>query len=78
MGLDFFKHAIALQKRYAKANQRIVNDLQTNGLLLDDAWYEFLKNKKMFWSAFPLTVQQNYTTKCEKSKTHARPCHASN
>lgn len=45
MGLDFFKQAITLQKRYAKPNQHIVNDLQTNGLLLDDAWCEFLKQE---------------------------------
>lgn len=42
MGLDFFKRVVALQKKYAKPQQRIENDFQTNGILLDDAWCEFL------------------------------------
>ncbi len=41
MGLDFFQEAVALQKRYAGAGQIIENSIQTNGLLLDDAWCEF-------------------------------------
>ncbi len=43
MGLDFFHRIIALQKKYAKVGQRIENDLQTNGIALDDAWITFLK-----------------------------------
>ena len=43
MGLDFFKHIIVLQEKYKKPNQQIFNDLQTNGLLLDDEWCIFLK-----------------------------------
>lgn len=42
MGLDFFRRVVALQERYRKPGQRIENDLQTNGVLLDDAWGEFL------------------------------------
>lgn len=36
MGLDFFRRIIALQERHA-AGKQIENDLQTNGLLLDDS-----------------------------------------
>ena len=43
MGLDFFRRVVALQKKYQKPGQRIENDLQTNGILLDDAWCAFLK-----------------------------------
>ncbi len=38
MGLDFFRKVVALQRKYAKAGQRIENDLQTNGTLLDEDW----------------------------------------
>ena len=31
-GIDFFRRVVALQKKYAKPNQRIENDLQTNGV----------------------------------------------
>jgi uncharacterized protein len=45
-GLDFFRGVVALQKTYAKAGQRIENDLQTNGVLLDAEWAEFLKENR--------------------------------
>ena len=41
-GLDFFRRAVALQRKYAKPGQRIENDLQTNGTLLDEDWARFL------------------------------------
>ena len=42
LGLDFFRKVIALQARYRPSNQRIENDLQTNGTLLDEEWADFL------------------------------------
>lgn len=41
-GLDFFRKAVRLQKKYA-AGKRISNSLQTNGTLLNDEWCRFLK-----------------------------------
>jgi len=41
LGVDYFRKVVALQKRYAKG-KRIENAFQTNGVLLDDAWGEFL------------------------------------
>jgi len=41
MGLDFFRKAVALQKRYGRG-RNISNSFQTNGILLDDKWCEFL------------------------------------
>jgi len=43
MGLDFFRRSIALQQRYVRPGQRILNTLQTNGTLLDDEWGAFLR-----------------------------------
>ena len=45
-GLDFFRRVVALQKKHAKSNQRIENDLQTNGVLIDDDWAAFLKEHR--------------------------------
>ena len=42
-GLDFFRRVVELQKKYSKAGQRVENDLQTNGVLLDEEWAKFLK-----------------------------------
>lgn len=46
MGVDFFEHIIDLQKKYAKPGQKIENDLQTNGIALDDEWIAFLKKNE--------------------------------
>jgi uncharacterized protein len=43
LGLDFFRRALELQAKYAPQGRRIMNDLQTNGTLLDDEWCAFLK-----------------------------------
>ena len=43
LGLDFFKRVVALERKYARAGLRLENDLQTNGILLDDEWCRFLK-----------------------------------
>lgn len=45
MGLDFFRDAVAFQKKYARPSQAIENSIQTNGLLLDDQWCEFLRKE---------------------------------
>ncbi|RAI44672.1 anaerobic sulfatase maturase [Rhodoplanes roseus] len=42
-GLAFFEEVVALQRRYAKPGQRVENDLQTNGVLIDESWARFLK-----------------------------------
>ena len=43
LGIDFFKRVVELQQRHVPRGKRIVNSLQTNGVLLDDDWCEFLK-----------------------------------
>jgi serine-type anaerobic sulfatase-maturating enzyme len=45
-GIDFFRRVVALQKEYAKPGQRIENDLQTNGVLLNEDWAAFLKENR--------------------------------
>jgi uncharacterized protein len=41
LGVDFFKKAVRLQKQYS-GGKKIENTLQTNGILLNDHWCEFL------------------------------------
>jgi uncharacterized protein len=45
MGVDFFRRAVALQTKYANG-KAITNAFQTNGILLDDAWGEFLAENR--------------------------------
>src|SRR5690606_7050023 len=41
MGLDFFRKAVELQKKYAPSGVVVSNAFQTNGTLLDDEWCKF-------------------------------------
>ena len=45
LGVEYFRKAVDLQKKYANG-KRIENSLQTNGILLDDAWCEFLAQNR--------------------------------
>lgn len=44
MGLEFFARTLELEQRYAAPGQRVLNTLQTNATLIDDAWAEFLRD----------------------------------
>jgi uncharacterized protein len=43
MGLDFFRRAVGYVEKYRKAEQKILNTIQTNGTLLNDEWCAFFK-----------------------------------
>lgn len=45
-GLQFFEDVVALQKKHARPGQVIENDLQTNGVLIDETWARFLKEHR--------------------------------
>jgi uncharacterized protein len=46
MGLNFYKKVVEFQKQYGSAGQQVSNALQTNGILLDDNWCDFLRENK--------------------------------
>jgi uncharacterized protein len=41
-GLEFFRKVIVLEQKYNVKKVRIQNSLQTNGILIDESWAEFL------------------------------------
>lgn len=43
MGLDFFRQVIETERRLARPGQPVLNTIQTNATLLDDAWATFLR-----------------------------------
>jgi len=42
LGIEFFEEVVRLQQKYIGEGRRVLNAIQTNGVLLDDAWCEFL------------------------------------
>lgn len=45
MGIDFFRRALAFQKKYHQGKE-VRNTLQTNGTLIDDGWCDFLARNR--------------------------------
>jgi uncharacterized protein len=41
LGLDYYRKIIALQRKHAAGGRRILNGIQTNGMLLNDEWCRF-------------------------------------
>ena len=46
MGVNFFRRAVAYQKKYTRSGMNIDNALQTNGTLLDDEWCKFFAENR--------------------------------
>ena len=46
MGLDFFRRVVAVEQAAARPGVSVENTLQTNGVLLDDAWCAFLAENR--------------------------------
>jgi uncharacterized protein len=46
MGREFFEKAVEYQKKHGRSGQTVGNGLQTNGLLIDKAWSEFLRDAR--------------------------------
>ena len=45
-GLDFYRQVITFQKKYSRDGLRVVNAIQTNGYLIDEAWAAFLSENR--------------------------------
>jgi len=46
-GLDYFKDFVRTVNQHKKPNQRIIYTIQTNGTLLDQSWFSFLKQNNV-------------------------------
>lgn len=49
-GVAFFQEIVALQKKYKKSNQQIINGIQTNATLIDESWGEFFAKNDFYAS----------------------------
>ena len=46
VGLDFYRKLIEYQNKYNTKNIQIINAIQTNGVVINDSWAEFLAENK--------------------------------
>ena len=79
MGLEFFQRVVELQKKYAKPDQAIENDLQTNGILLDEDWCAFLKKNNFLVGLSidgPADLHDIHRYNKGGKPTHAKVMHA--
>jgi len=44
-GIDFYRKAVSLQKKYLPAGKPAINGIQTNGTLIDDEWCRFFRSE---------------------------------
>jgi len=47
-GLDFFRKAMTLQHKHRRSGQKIINEIQTNGTLINAEWVKFFKAHNFF------------------------------
>ncbi|MBI3939597.1 MAG: anaerobic sulfatase maturase [Acidobacteria bacterium] len=45
LGLDYFRKIVALQRKHKPGDRRIINGMQTNGMLLDEEWCRFFSSE---------------------------------
>ncbi|MBE6988514.1 MAG: anaerobic sulfatase maturase [Ruminococcaceae bacterium] len=45
-GLDFYKQVVAIEKKYLPKGWQAWNNLQTNGLIINDEWCKFLRDNR--------------------------------
>ena len=46
LGVEFFKKVVSLQQKLTPPNKILTNNIQTNGIRIDDQWCEFLAEEK--------------------------------
>ncbi len=73
MGVDFYRRAVELQKRYARPGKVVENALQTNGWVINDEWAEFLR-KNDFLVGLSLDGPDSVHDKYRRTR-NGRPTH---
>ncbi len=75
LGLDYFRRIVALQRKHLPPGRRILNGIQTNGTLLDEAWCRFLAAEGFFVGLSldgPRELHDRYRVTKGRQPTHQR------
>jgi uncharacterized protein len=75
LGLEYFQQIARLQRKHRPTGAGITNGIQTNGLLINEAWADFFAGEK--WSVGlsldgPADIHDKYRKTAEGGPTHGR------
>jgi uncharacterized protein len=73
LGLDYFRTIVSLQARHRRPGQRVINGIQTNGLLIDEEWCRFLAAERFGVGLSldgPRDLHDGYRVACGGQPTH--------
>jgi len=79
LGVEYFKSIRNFQRKYTPEGRTVTNGLQTNGLLLDEEWAEFLSLEGFSVGLSldgPEDLHDLYRTTAAGKPTHAQAVHA--
>jgi uncharacterized protein len=79
MGVDFFAEVVRVQRALRPPGRKITNGLQTNGVLIDEAWADFLSRHGFTVGLSldgPAGVHDLFRTSADGEGTHARAVQA--
>lgn len=75
LGLDYFRRIVELQARHCPAGKRVANSIQTNGVLLNEAWCRFFKDERFAVGLSvdgPRELHDAYRVTKDQRATHAQ------
>lgn len=78
-GVDFFRKAVELEKKYNNRNLTIENTIQTNGILIDEEWAEFFAENDFLVGLSldgPKKIHDRYRTDVSGNPTFEKVMHA--
>jgi len=74
-GLEFFQKAVELQNKYAPEGWKVENSIQTNAVLINDQWAQFLKENNFLVGVSldgPAELHNKYRKDKAESDTHQK------
>ena len=79
LGINFFQKAVELQRKHKPIGWRVRNGIQTNGILLDEEWCNFLASEDFSVGLSldgPAELHDSYRVTRGGQSTHAQTMHA--
>ncbi len=75
LGMEYFETIVRLQKKHCRPGRKVSNGLQTNGILIDAAWADFLARQGFSVGLSldgPAEMHDRYRRGIDGEPTHAR------